>query len=87
MGSKSREQEYQLTWTMTIWVEDPGHHPQTWAGLVRTAAGQQWEFRSLGELERLLCELGGWTDPPDLDASNLMPADDRSPPNHAAPDK
>jgi hypothetical protein len=35
-------------------------------GTLETVAGQQFEFSTLAELESLVCEIGGWIDPPPL---------------------
>jgi hypothetical protein len=35
-----------------------------WRGSIRTIDGQRMSFRTLTGLNRLLCELSGWNDPP-----------------------
>jgi hypothetical protein len=37
----------------------PGKKP-TWRGSLRTIDGQRMNYRTLTELNRLLCELSGW---------------------------
>jgi hypothetical protein len=47
----------------------------SWKGNLETAAGQHLDFTSLTELNHLLCELGGWIDPPVESASFIPPND------------
>jgi hypothetical protein len=35
-----------------------------WHGSLEMPSGQRFDFSTLAELERLLCELGGWVEPP-----------------------
>lgn len=35
-----------------------------WHGSLKATAGQEWTFETLAELNYLLCEIGGWMDPP-----------------------
>ncbi len=46
-----------------VWHQDQDE-AQVWHGLIETAAEQCLYFDSLAGLNRLLCELGGWMDPP-----------------------
>ena len=58
-----------VVYVICIWHE-PQHDQATfWRGYLETAAGQRLEFDTLAELNRLLCELGGWIDPP----THMMP--------------
>ncbi len=68
--NKDRHNPHRTAWTISIWVQDPQNQPHSWTGLLRTNAGQDWSFRSLSELNHLLCELGGWIDPPNGETSD-----------------
>ncbi len=50
-------------------------------GTLETVAGQKFEFRTLGELNSLLCEVCGWIDTPgDLkEGGDLIDIDEESP--------
>jgi hypothetical protein len=48
---------------VSIWREVIQERSLSWKGDLETAAGQHLNFTSLAELNHLLCELGGWTDP------------------------
>ena len=49
---------------VSIWVEMiPGNQP-AWRGSIRTIDGQHIRFSTLTSLNRLVCELSGWSDPP-----------------------
>ncbi len=48
---------------LSIWNEG-GDEGRVWHGFVETAAEQRMYFDTLAELNQLLCELGGWMDPP-----------------------
>ena len=52
-------------YTISIWTEHERDSLPLWRGSLETASGQQWPFATLAELNRLLCELGGWMDPPE----------------------
>ncbi len=52
-------------YVLSIWSEHRDEHPPAWHGSLQMAGGQRFEFATLAELERLLCELGGWMDPPE----------------------
>lgn len=69
MVNRSREHGRRLTWTLSVWVKHPDCDTQEWAGLLQSTSGQRWGFRSLVELDRLICELGGWIDPSASDYS------------------
>jgi hypothetical protein len=62
--NSSREDGRRLTWTLSVWVNHSDRDAQEWAGVLESAGGQRWDFGSLDELDRLICELGGWIDPP-----------------------
>lgn len=49
---------------VSIWVENASDGLPIWRGVLVTLAGQRLPFTSLAQLERWLCELGGWQDPP-----------------------
>jgi hypothetical protein len=48
---------------ISIWHEPQHIRVSVWRGYFETAAGQRLDFGKLTELNRLLCELGGWMDP------------------------
>lgn len=35
-----------------------------WRGVVEAASGERFYFHTLTDLNRIVCELGGWQDPP-----------------------
>ncbi len=47
---------------LSIWYEGQDE-ASVWRGFIETAAQQRLYFSTLAELNRLLCELGGWMDP------------------------
>jgi hypothetical protein len=51
------------SYLLSIWHEEQ-EEAQVWHGFIETAAQQRLDFSTLAELNRLLCELGGWMDPP-----------------------
>ena len=53
----------QVVYVISIWSECQPNRPSLWHGSLKTAAGQQFDFSTLDELNHLLCELGGWMDP------------------------
>jgi len=52
------------SYVVSIWHEPQPDGLSIWCGYLETAAGQRFDFGTLTELNRLLCELGGWMDPP-----------------------
>ncbi len=48
---------------LAIWNEGRDE-ARVWHGYIETAAEQRMYFGTLAELNRLLCELGGWMEPP-----------------------
>ncbi len=47
-----------------LWVRSefkPLNSP-VYQGVLETVAGQKFEFNTLDELNRILCEMGGWVD-------------------------
>ena len=52
-----------VSYVLSIWREADQKSAFCWKGDLETAAGQHLHFSSLAELNHLLCELGGWTDP------------------------
>ena len=54
-----------ISYLISIWLEKPEQARPRWRGALQTLAGQQFPFNTLNELNRLLYELGGWTDPPE----------------------
>jgi len=64
-----------VAYVVSIWCETGQESKLHWKGDLKTVAGQHLNFASLAELNHLLCELGGWIDPPaDLAAS--IPSND-----------
>ena len=53
-----------VSYLLSLRAERNAETPPRWHGTLETAAGQRFEFSTLAELDRLLCELGGWMDPP-----------------------
>ena len=60
MNSKSVRK---VSYVISIWHELQHEGMAVWCGHLETAAGQYLNFGTLAELNRLLCELGGWMDP------------------------
>ncbi len=54
-----------VSYFLTIWSERRSDLPPVWHGMIQVGGGQSFGFSTLTELERLLCELGGWMDPPE----------------------
>ncbi len=54
-----------VSYVLTIWSERPPDLPPSWHGVIQMSGGQPFGFSTMVELERLLCELGGWMDPPE----------------------
>src|SRR6185503_11584660 len=53
-----------VSYVVSIWREPQPDGVSAWRGSLETAAGQCFDFGALTELNRFLCELGGWMDPP-----------------------
>jgi hypothetical protein len=75
--SQAREQSHEspparrrVSYMISIWSERQRDLPSAWRGSIETAAGQRFTFSTLAELNRLLCELGGWMDPPHATAQS-----------------
>lgn len=64
-----------VSYVISIWREAEQESALCWRGDLQTAAGQHLIFTSLAELNHLLCELGGWTDPPAASAPFIPPDD------------
>jgi hypothetical protein len=58
---------HKVTYVLSIWSHRKREHPPLWCGSLETASGQRFDFATLAELNRLLCEVGGWAEPADLD--------------------
>ncbi len=54
-----------VSYVLSIWSERQPDLAPVWHGMLQLAGGQRWHFATLAELERLLCEVGGWMDPPE----------------------
>lgn len=54
-----------VSYVLSIWAEHQAEGQASWHGALETTGGQHFSFVTLAELERLLCELGGWVDPPE----------------------
>jgi hypothetical protein len=64
-----------VAYVISIWREAEQESALCWKGDLETAAGQHLDFTSLAELNHLLCELGGWIDPP-ADSASVIPSND-----------
>jgi hypothetical protein len=64
-----------VSYVLSIWREADQDSVLCWKGDLETASGQHLHFTSLAELNHLLCELGGWIDPP-ADATSFTPTND-----------
>jgi hypothetical protein len=64
-----------VSYVVSIWREAERESAFCWKGYLETAAGQHLNFASLAELNHLLCELGGWIDPP-ADLASSIPSND-----------
>ena len=64
-----------VSYVVSIWREAEQGSVFYWKGNLETAAGQHLDFTSLTELNHLLCELGGWMDPP-TDSASSIPSND-----------
>jgi hypothetical protein len=62
-------------YVISIWREAEQESKLHWQGDLETTAGQHLGFTSLAELNHLLCELGGWIDPP-TDSTSFIPSND-----------
>jgi hypothetical protein len=62
-----------VSYVISIWREAEHESEFHWKGDLETAAGQHLNFASLAELNHLLCELGGWIDPP-ADVASSIPS-------------
>lgn len=49
---------------MSVWAELTPGKPPVWRGSIRANEGQRLGFSTLASLNRLVCELSGWYDPP-----------------------
>lgn len=49
---------------MSVWMEMTSGKQPAWRGSIRTIDGQRMGFSTLASRNRLVCELGGWYDPP-----------------------
>lgn len=57
-------EDHRTILVISMWAEMIPGKPPAWRGSLRTLAGQRMNFTSLIGLNRLLCELSGWHDPP-----------------------
>jgi len=64
-----------ISYVISIWREADQGSAFFWKGNLETAAGQHLNFTSLAELNHLLCELGGWLDPP-AESAPFIPSND-----------
>jgi hypothetical protein len=64
-----------VSYVLSIWREADQESVLCWKGNLETTARQHLNCTSLAELNRLLCELGGWIDPP-ADSASFMPSND-----------
>jgi hypothetical protein len=66
--------ERNVSYVVSIWRGQPKDSARLWHGYLETVAGQRFEFATLAELNHLLCELGGWNDPPPTATAWYPPA-------------
>ena len=52
------------SYLVSFWVDHSANGTAVWRGVLVTAAGQRLHFSTLAQLNRWLCELAGWQDPP-----------------------
>lgn len=52
------------SYLVSIWSERAADGTTIWHGVLVTSAGQRLPFATLAQLDRWLCELLGWQDPP-----------------------
>jgi hypothetical protein len=64
-----------VSYVISIWREAEQESVLCWKGDLETAAGQHLNFNSLVELNNLICELGGWIDPP-TESTDFLPSND-----------
>jgi hypothetical protein len=64
-----------VSYLLSIWREAGQDSASAWKGDLETIAGQHLNFTSLAELNHLLCELGGWIDPP-AESAPFVPSND-----------
>lgn len=64
-----------VSYIVSIWRESEQESGFYWKGDLETIAGQHLNFSSLTELNHLLCELGGWIDPP-AESAPFIPSND-----------
>jgi hypothetical protein len=55
---------HRISYLLSVWVEHTNDDLPMWRGVLVTAAGQRLHFSTLAQLDRWLCELTGWQDPP-----------------------
>jgi len=53
------------SYLVSIWPERTADGTAVWRGVLVTPAGQRLPFSTLAQLDRWLCELVGWQDPPE----------------------
>jgi hypothetical protein len=52
------------SYLVSFWVDHSADGTAVWRGVLVTSAGQRLHFSTLAQLNRWLCELAGWQDPP-----------------------
>ncbi len=55
---------HQVSYVISIRSEYRPSRSPVFHGTLETVAGQKFEFKTLAELNSLLCEIGGWIDGP-----------------------
>ena len=53
---------HRKSYILSIWAEHQADGASVWRGCLETTMGQRTYFVSLTDLNRLLHDLGGWTD-------------------------
>ena len=52
------------SYVISLWIDHYADGVPVWRGILGTVAGQRLYFSTLAQLNRWLCELAGWQDPP-----------------------
>ena len=60
------------SYLVSFWVDRSANGAAVWHGVLVTTAGQRLPFSTLAQLNRWLCELAGWQDPPPDEEAQLL---------------
>lgn len=53
-----------MMFVLSVWKELSSDVVTVCHGSLKATTGQEWTFETLAELDYLLCEIGGWMEPP-----------------------